>query len=102
MAYGFSQVKGAVALMQMGKFQLALEKFRTMQPTRYGTPGAPDIMGILVTGRYVGIEAKLPGNVPTDEQIAWRGMFERMSGLYILAYSLDDVALGLRQAGVSV
>jgi hypothetical protein len=102
MAYGYSQVRNNMALLHLGKFQLALEKFRAMQPTRYGVEGMPDIFGLLVNGRMLAIETKLEGKEPTDEQIAWRAMFERMGGLYILAYQLGDVYQGLRRAGVQV
>lgn len=100
MAYGYSQVRSNVALLLIGKIEAGIKKLKGMQPTQYGVPGQPDIGGILAGGRHLGIEAKMMGNVPSDDQLAYRAMFERFGGLYILAYSVDDVDRALRGAGV--
>lgn len=103
LAFGYSQVRAAVALLKIGKIKLALAKFGSMAPTRYGTPGRPDIMGILlVTGRSIAIEVKFPGEVLEGDQVKWRAMFERYNGLYILAYSLQDVFTALSDAGATL
>ncbi len=100
MAYGYSQVRSNVALLRIGKFEQGQKKLMGMQPTQYGVLGQPDIGGIIAGGRHLGIEAKMVGNVPSDDQIAYRTMFERFGGLYILAYSVDDVDRALRAAGI--
>ena len=61
---------------------------------RFGTPGAPDIMGILPPadgGRFLGIECKVGKNKQTPAQHAWAFQCERSGGLYVLARSVDDV-----------
>jgi len=46
---------------------------------RMAPPGTPDILGVLAPwGMLVGIEVKLPGEKPTDCQIAWA---EKVNGL---------------------
>lgn len=100
MAYGFSQVKSVCALFKRGMIEQGMKSLFKMEPTRYGVPGQPDIGGILAGGRQLGIEAKMPGRKPDDDQIAYRAMFERYGGLYILAYTVDDVDRALRAAGV--
>ncbi len=93
-AYGYSVVANALA--RAG----ASEVLRTMPLTKYGTPGAPDIHGIIDGGRYLAIECKRPGEDLEDDQKAWRRMFEGLGGLYILAHSKDDVSRELRQVGL--
>ncbi len=100
MAYGYSLVRSKIALLKMGRIEQAIKDMGRLQPTQYGVVGQPDIGGILAGGRHVGIEAKMRGNKPSDDQVAYRGMFERFGGLYILAYSVDDVDKALRAAGV--
>lgn len=102
MAYGLSQVKSNMVFLRIGKFQQALQGFERMQPTRYGVEGMPDIFGILAIGRMLAIELKMEGKDLSDMQEAWRAMFERMGGLYIVARSVQDVYAGLRKAGVAV
>ncbi len=93
-AYGYSVVANALA--RAG----AAEILKGLPLTKYGTPGAPDIHGIIEGGRYLTIEVKRPGEVLEEEQKAWRRMFEAQGGLYILAHSTEDVSRELQQVGL--
>jgi hypothetical protein len=77
------------------------------RPVQYGTPGQPDVSGILTIGngrtyqpiaRSVGIEVKSDTGKPRPEQIAWRDMFVQRGGLYVLAREENDVAEALDAA----
>ena len=93
-AYGYSVVANALA--RAGQAEL----LQGMPLTKYGTPGSPDIHGIADGGRYIAIEVKRPGEDLTDEQEAWRRMFEGHGGLYIVGHSTEEVARAIRQAGL--
>jgi hypothetical protein len=93
-AYGYSVIANALA--RAGQAEL----LQGLPLTKYGTPGTPDIHGILEGGRYLAIEVKRPGQELEDEQKAWRRMFEGLGGLYIEGHSTDEVARAIRQAGI--
>lgn len=95
-AYGYSVVASALARAGMG------EILSTMPLIKYGTPGAPDIQGILRGGRFFSIEVKRPGKkIEEDsEQDRWRRMFEAYGGLFIEAHSVEEVRDGLLKAGI--
>lgn len=62
---------------------------------RFGTRGAADITGIK-EGRRIEIEVKAPGRKQTKDQKEYQKKIEANGGLYVLAYSVDDVmAAGL-------
>ena len=70
---------------------------------RFGVPGSADILGILKPkGRMVAIEVKGPRGRLSDKQGLWQQMFEDHGGLYIVARSVEDVTVGLRDAGITV
>lgn len=52
--------------------------------------GSPDIVGLTVTGRFVGLEVKLPGEKPTDEQLSWGKAIETSSGIWGVVRSIDE------------
>lgn len=57
---------------------------------RYRPNGVPDILGI-TNGQFIGIEVKKPKGKMSTSQIMFREKFVRCGGLYILAYSYQDV-----------
>ena len=57
---------------------------------RAGVVGAPDIVCV-VKGQFVGIEVKAPKGRQNDNQKEFQRQLEAAGGLYILAYSLEDV-----------
>lgn len=93
-AYGYSIVANALARAGMG------EVLASMPLTRYGTPGTPDIHGILKNGRYLAIEVKQPGQKLSEEQEAWQRMFLAHGGLFIEGHSIEEVGDGLLTAGI--
>ena len=63
---------------------------------RFGVPGQADITGI-IDGKRIELEIKIPGGVQSDNQKQFQQMIEDNGGVYILAYSLDDVVNGLKK-----
>ena len=58
--------------------------------------GASDILGIIPPdGRMLAVEAKMPGNKPSPDQVAFLANIKASGGLAVLAYSLDDLIAGL-------
>lgn len=52
--------------------------------------GLPDLIAC-VHGRFLGIEAKMPGNTASIRQKYVHGLIERAGGVVVIAYSLEDV-----------
>jgi hypothetical protein len=67
---------------------------------RFGVPGSADITGILRGGRRLEIEVKAPRGRLSADQEAFGENIRRMGGLYVVAYSVEDVQEALRKAGV--
>lgn len=57
---------------------------------QFGLPGSSDIIAIY-KGLFVGIEVKRKGGKQSDEQKAFQRNVEDSGGIYILAFSWDDV-----------
>jgi hypothetical protein len=69
------------------------------QPTRrfvrYAFPGCSDVLGQLVTGHFLAIEAKAAQGRLTPAQTAFLATVARAGGLAIVARALDDVCRSL-------
>ena len=66
---------------------------------RCGIKGSADIIAVLPpNGRFLGVEVKGPGEKQSNDQETWQEELEAAGGLYILAWSLEDVIEGLRDA----
>ena len=63
----------------------------TMRRVRASAEGAPDIIGLLRGGLFLGIEVKAERGRQDPAQVAFQKMIETMGGLYILARSVEDV-----------
>lgn len=63
----------------------------TMRRVRASAEGAPDIIGVLRGGRFIGIEVKAERGRQDAAQVAFQKMVEAMGGLYIVARSVEDV-----------
>jgi 4-aminobutyrate aminotransferase-like enzyme len=63
----------------------------TMRRVRASAEGAPDIIGLLRGGRFLGIECKTEEGRQDPAQKMFQKMIESMGGLYILARSVEDV-----------
>lgn len=61
----------------------------------FGVKGAPDIV-CCIKGKFVGIEVKRTGGKQSVEQKLFQQALERSGGIYILAYSVDDVINAIR------
>lgn len=56
----------------------------------YGYPGSPDLLFVSPSGRFGGCECKSTTK-QSPKQIDFQHSVEKRGGLYILAYSADDV-----------
>ncbi len=97
--FKYLQLRGAFVWRSQSRTFQVPGKGGRMRPMFVGTPGSPDIMGILPGGRFIGVECKRPlgpkgghgGSVQSPEQKMWQDECERVGGLYILARSFGDV-----------
>ncbi len=83
-----------MALMAKGQFKAAVNYASIMPRNSYGTPGMADLSGI-IKGRRLEVEVKGPKGKQQEDQIRWQEMIERFGGIYILAYSVEDVDIVL-------
>lgn len=65
----------------------------------FSKAGTPDIVAC-VKGTFVAIEVKQPGGVVSALQAAHIELIRKSNGLAFVAYSLDDVKLNFRKAGL--
>lgn len=61
------------------------------QLVRFGKVGSADIIGLTPSGRFLAVECKSAKGKQTEAQIEFQNKIEEKSGIYILAYSLDDL-----------
>lgn len=54
--------------------------------------GIPDLIAIGNNGQFVGIEIKVKPYKQSDAQKVQQKIIEKNKGIYILAYSVDDVS----------
>jgi hypothetical protein len=66
-------------------------------PFRYGTPGAPDILGILCTGHLIGFEVKTGKAVQNQDQIRFQCMILTFKGFYFVVRSEFEARALLNQ-----
>lgn len=68
------------------------DKYGKKRGVRYGAVGSSDFIGCIApSGRLLCIEAKAGKGKMTENQKAFRDRIESVGGLYILAYSAEDV-----------
>lgn len=58
---------------------------------RMGVKGLADIIGTHKEGRSIAIEVKVPGNKPTEDQLAFLAEVHGRNGIAFVATSVDDV-----------
>ena len=63
----------------------------TYIPLAFGEKGISDIIGCTPSGRFLAIEVKKPGGRVSPEQQEFINNVNRLGGIAILAFSLDDV-----------
>ena len=68
---------------------------------RFGTPGQPDILGLLRPGgRLLCVECKGPSGRLTDEQRAWLDAARAEGALTLVVRDVTELAAALDAAGV--
>jgi len=61
----------------------------------YGIKGSGDFTGLLPSGQYIAIEAKGEGGKQSQDQKNFQERVLKNNGIYILAFSLEDIKNGL-------
>ena len=67
---------------------------RFVRMTR-GVQGVSDILGILPGGRFVAVEAKMPGNRPTPDQAAFLDAVRAQGGVALVVTDVAELAAEL-------
>lgn len=68
---------------------------------RIGMSGAPDILGILQGGFWLGIEVKTGTGKLNKNQVNFRRMIEKFGGIYILGHNVEQVMAEIK-AGLQI
>lgn len=87
--FAWRQNVGAATFEQVNKAGAKKKYF-----VQFGHPGIADIIGIY-KGRFLAIEAKVGKNDQSPAQREFERSVKAAGGIYILAYSLDDVMKGM-------
>lgn len=64
---------------------------RQGQKIPYGLKGSGDLMGMNPSGRFLEVECKYGKNDQSEAQLFHQAAVERHGGIYVLAYSVDDL-----------
>ncbi len=75
----------------------ALGDGKSSRFVRFGVKGLADITGILHDGRALYVECKMLGKKLTLDQRSFRLQVESTGGVYLLVYSVDELAAMLGQ-----
>lgn len=65
-------------------------------PVRFGLPGSGDILGLLPDGRFLSVECKSETGRQSEDQKRFQENIEQNHGVYVLAYSVEDLEEALR------
>ena len=60
------------------------------RPIKIGIPGLPDICGQLTTGEFLGIEVKMPGKKPTEDQLYFIDMINKNGGFAFYCTAVEQ------------
>lgn len=69
------------------------------RPLRYGLPGSADILGLLPNGRFLAVECKSAKGKQSSLQKTFEENITRNNGVYVLAYSAEDLEEALKREG---
>jgi len=90
----------------MGKFCGACERIHSAERhpsyrmVRFGTPGAPDLTGILGPGgRLLSIETKASDGVVSEEQANYHAMIQKYGGLVCVVRSIEEAREWMKGVG---
>jgi len=64
---------------------------------QYGTRGCPDILGWLKDGRFLCVEVKRPGGMPSPDQIAFMTNATKDNCIAFVARGIEDVQRALAE-----
>lgn len=64
-------------------------------PIRFGLPGSGDILGLLPNGKFLSIECKSKTGRQSEDQKRFQENIEQNRGIYVLAYSVEDLERAL-------
>lgn len=64
---------------------------------RYGLKGSADILGLTPKGQFIAVECKFGTNKLQLSQEAFRDKVLSCNGIYIVAYSVDDLEKELKK-----
>jgi hypothetical protein len=98
--YGFWQVRKLINLITNRKWGAVFTFSKTLIPFNFCSMiGHADISGLMYDGIAVYIEVKRPGQKQRPDQITFENVVKKKNGIYILAYSVNDVYVGLTERG---
>lgn len=66
---------------------------------RFSVKGAPDIIGIMPNGKFLAIEVKRPGQLPSEDQLWFLKEVASKGGVAIVASSIDEVETVFKEHG---
>lgn len=69
----------------------ALKPEGSKRPIRFGLKGSADIIGLTPQGKFLAVECKAGRNKLTDEQIVFGERVKQKGGIYIVAYSVEEM-----------
>jgi len=67
---------------------------------KFAPAGTPDLICCSPSGKFVGIEVKVPGNKPTEPQKETLQKITQMNGVGLWASSLEEVLADLKLVGL--
>jgi hypothetical protein len=74
---------------------------RGREYVRYGVLGSPDIYGIIIGGRYIGLEGKTGNASQQENQVAFEQMVKKLGGFYFVFRSPDEALHYVLRAATS-
>jgi hypothetical protein len=97
-AYPIASIQSVKAALMRGSAKDALDILKRTAPKMFGSPGLPDIDGILPDGRRFGIEVKWGKDRQSAEQSVCQKVYEDRGAVYVIAADMTAVAEVKRRA----
>ena len=102
-AVGMDTVAQAVRLIAAGRIADGVLLLQS-RPLKFGTPGEPDIEGILpigFCGCWLGVEVKTGRDKMTEGQVLFRDMIVRAGGIFVEARDVETALTSIKVAAES-
>lgn len=61
------------------------------RPAQLAPPGCPDIIGFLRDGRFLGVECKLAGSHPNDDQRVFLGAIATTGAVALVVHTVEEL-----------